>query len=103
MEGLRSDTHLNTIMRVHKCARCDGSGYVTGRRGWEIPWTQWAADAANPNNYVQVLQPRVCDDCGGTGALLELEPQPAPVNRLPYRVFEGLDYQSHVAYLLRRN
>jgi len=66
-------------MNIHSCARCDGSGHVTGGYGWEIPWTRWAVGSGDPADP-GILKAHACPDCGGTGALLEFpRPQILPL------------------------
>ena len=59
-------------MNIHVCARCEGSGHVTGGFRWEIPWTRWAPTATHPNSRSGLLRPQPCPDCG------------APVQRVVY-------------------
>jgi hypothetical protein len=89
-------------MNIHECSRCKGCGYVTGSYHWEIPWTRWAPTVDHPNNKGGMLRPHGCPDCGGTGALLELDTT-GPVLELPSR--RGLPpvnaYADHVSLLLQ--
>lgn len=89
-------------MKIHECSRCEGCGYVTGTRRWEVAWTRWARpeDGASESG---LLAAQPCPDCGGTGALIEIE-RAAPVQTgLASR--RGLprqnDYIQHVEALLR--
>lgn len=86
-------------MTIHACGRCDGCGYVTGGFRWEIAWTRWSPGTPSEAD-ARDAQP--CPDCGGTGALIELElVEPEPV--LPSR--RGLPvrnrYAQHVRHVLR--
>ncbi len=87
-------------MKIHSCRRCDGCGHIAGGYNWEIPWTRIAVDAEAGER--SVLRPHTCPDCGGTGALLELDATVAGP-ALPTR--RGLPqndhYVHHVAALLR--
>lgn len=86
-------------MTIHECARCEGCGYVTGNLRWEIAWSRWA-DAADPDRASGVLAAHPCPDCGGTGALIQME-EAATESALPTR--RGLrreSYAAHVATVL---
>ena len=89
-------------MNIHVCGRCEGCGHVTGSFQWEIPWTRWAPTATHPNNKGGVLRPHPCPDCGGTGALLELDAQ-VPAVALPSRrgIRTRTAYADHVQVLLQ--
>lgn len=89
-------------MKIHECARCEGCGYVTGTRRWEVAWTRWAGPQDN-DSASSLLAAHPCPDCGGTGALIQLD-RLAPVDGgLPSR--RGLprqnEYAQHVEALLR--
>jgi hypothetical protein len=89
------------MMNIHSCARCDGSGHVTGGYGWEIPWTRWAGGTTENADDRGLLRAHVCPDCCGTGALLEFPrvqvvPLPWGGIRQP-----GAAYSDHVALVLQ--
>lgn len=88
-------------MNIHECARCDGSGHVTGGYGWEVPWTRWAGVDAGTSEDHGILKAHGCPDCGGTGALLEF-PQ-APALQLPWHGVRRsrASYSDHVALVLQ--
>lgn len=90
-------------MKVHQCARCEGCGYVTGSFRWEIPWTHWASNPSDPEQQDGILEAHACPDCGGTGALIELDIQPDPQLRLPTRrgITREPSYAEHVESVLR--
>jgi DnaJ-class molecular chaperone len=82
------------------CARCEGCGYVTGNLRWEIAWSRWA-DAADPSHAEGVLEAHPCPDCGGTGALIQMEAAEVVEVDLPTR--RGLrrpTYAAHVETVL---
>lgn len=58
-------------MDMHVCARCEGSGHVTGGLGWELPWPRWAPRAARAEG-AGIIPPHVCPDCGGAGTILDM-------------------------------
>jgi len=58
-------------MDMHVCARCEGSGHVTGGLGWEIPWPRWAPKAHRARG-AGILPPHTCPDCGGAGTILNM-------------------------------
>jgi len=75
---------------------------VTGGFQWEIPWTRWASSEAQQNSEAGFLRPHPCPDCGGTGALLELETV-TPRITLPSRrgLRPGNTYAEHVQLTLQ--
>lgn len=85
-------------MQIHVCARCEGCGYVTGWSRWEVAWSKWAGGDAERS----VLDASPCPDCGGTGALIEMDVREPDVLRLPSR--RGLPvrnrYARHVSQVL---
>jgi DnaJ-class molecular chaperone len=89
-------------MNIHECGRCEGCGHVTGGYHWEIPWTRWAPTAAHPNNAGGVLRAHGCPDCGGTGALLEMETIALPVGLASRRGLRSRNsYADHVQLVLQ--
>lgn len=88
-------------MNIHVCARCDGSGHVTGGYGWEVPWTQWAVEDTATSVEHGILKAHVCPDCAGTGALLEFPRQPSL--QLPWGGIRSprAAYADHVALVLQ--
>jgi len=87
-------------MQIHVCRRCAGCGHVTGAFRWEIPWSRWAPSAV-PAEDAGVLPPHACPDCGGTGALIELDEtaaDPAFPSRRGLRPAHS--YAQHVALVL---
>lgn len=87
------------MVKIHVCGRCEGCGYVTGSRRWEIAWSRWAGGR---DDATSVLGAHPCPDCGGTGALIEQdvqEPEPA----LPTRRGLGARnrYARHVSAVLQ--
>jgi DnaJ-class molecular chaperone len=90
------------MMNIHECGRCDGCGHVTGSFQWEIPWTRWAPTVAHPNNRTGVLHARPCPDCGGTGALLELDQRQPGLQLASRRGIRPLNaYADHVRVVLQ--
>ena len=89
-------------MTIYECARCEGCGYVAAAFRWEIPWSRWAGDPADPQNETGILEAQACPDCGGTGALIEMETADVPELKLPSR--RGLprrtSYAQHVQSVL---
>jgi hypothetical protein len=90
-------------MRIHECARCEGCGYVTGSFRWEIAWSRWARDPSDPQRESGFLEAHVCPDCGGTGALIEMDGAPEPALKFASRrgLRRGSGYAEHVAAVLR--
>jgi hypothetical protein len=87
-------------MKIHSCRRCDGCGHIAGGYSWEVPWTRIAATTEEGER--SPLRPQMCPDCGGTGALLELDAQSVTGPKFATR--RGLPqnhYVHHVAALLR--
>lgn len=89
-------------MTIYECARCEGCGYVAAAFRWEIPWSRWAGNPADPQNEAGILEAQACPDCGGTGALIEMETVDVPELKLASR--RGLprasSYARHVQTVL---
>ena len=89
-------------MKIHVCARCEGCGYVTGTRRWEVAWTRWARPQ-DQQGESGMLQAQPCPDCGGTGALIQTDGSTLGDLHLASR--RGLprqnEYAQHVEALLR--
>lgn len=88
-----------SLMDIHVCARCEGSGHVTGGFGWEVPWPKWARDASQKPDS-GILPPHACPDCGGAGTLLDMselaDGESWPAHRNARRT-----YADHVAHVLQ--
>lgn len=98
--GLDTRENETIVMRIHQCARCEGCGYVTRGFRWEVAWSRWA-DPKDPKSADGWMEPSPCPDCGGTGALIQLDYVTQPESRLASR--RGLprdEYAEHVAALL---
>ena len=88
-------------MNIHVCARCEGCGHVTGGYQWEIPWSRWAPAPSHPNAKPGLLRAHPCPDCGGTGALLEMEPTVAELPLASRRGLRVNGYADHVQVVLQ--
>jgi hypothetical protein len=90
-------------MKIYRCARCEGCGYVAGAFRWEFPWTRWAPDPEDPQHESGVLEPHPCPDCIATGALLQLDGDQPFEPALPTRrgMPRQVTYAQHVAAILQ--
>jgi hypothetical protein len=62
------------MLNIYRCERCEGCGYITGGFRWETPWIRCVpAEPAGAGMAAGLLEAHACPDCGGTGALIELE------------------------------
>ncbi|HSJ16408.1 MAG TPA: hypothetical protein VK939_18515 [Longimicrobiales bacterium] len=89
-------------MKIYRCDRCEGCGYITGGFRWETPWTRAVRNQAAEGTRDSILEAQACPDCGGTGALIVMDSSASEL-ALPssYGIPRRNGYAHHVA-LVRR-
>lgn len=81
-------------MKVYRCERCEGCGYITGGFRWETPWIRAVPEGMETEG---VLEAHACPDCGGTGALIDMGAVAEPALPSRYGIPVRNGYARHVA------